>query len=103
LASALQGAGIGAAQYANPGESKLTNAAFGAGGGFLGSGAGQLGNAAIRKGAEKYAQSAMPGLVAKATDKIKGYISPEELRKSCKLILMKPLQKIRRIGIKQTL
>jgi hypothetical protein len=76
--SALQGAGIGAAQYANPGESKLTNAAFGAGGGFLGSGAGQLGSAAIRKGAEKYAQSAMPGLVAKATDKIKGYISPEQ-------------------------
>jgi hypothetical protein len=69
---------IGGANYVNPGESRLTNAEYGAAGGLLGKAGGSIANAAIRKGAEKYAQSAMPGLVAKATARIKRYISPEE-------------------------
>jgi hypothetical protein len=72
------GVGIGAMQYVNPDQSRLANAALGGAGGALGTGAGKLFDLGIRKGAEKYAQSALPGLVEKATSKIKQYITPEQ-------------------------
>jgi hypothetical protein len=78
LAGPATGAVIGAANYVNPGESRLANAGFGAAGGLLGTGLGKLFDTSGRKIAEKYAKSAMPGLVAKATDKIKNYITPEQ-------------------------
>lgn len=75
---ALAGAGIGGAQYVKPGETRAENALWGAGGGVFGSGLGQVGEAGIRYGAKKYAQSAIPGLVEKATEKVKNYITPEQ-------------------------
>lgn len=73
-----QGLGIGYAQYVNPDESRTSNTVWGGIGGSGGAFAGKLFDAGIRKGAQKYAQSAIPGLIDKATDKIKGYISPEQ-------------------------
>lgn len=74
---AALGAGIGGAQY-TPDDNRLLNATIGAAGGTLGSGIGQGADAALRYGAKTYAQSAIPGLISKATDKIKNYISPEQ-------------------------
>lgn len=76
------GAAIGAANYVNPGESRLQNAAWGATGGLGGKALGKLFDVGGRKIAEKYAQSAMPGLVERAINKIKTYITPEQAAQS---------------------
>jgi hypothetical protein len=80
--AAATGAGIGAAQYVDPGQSRLGNAAWGAGGGALGYGLGKGADAAMRYGNKIYAQSAIPGMVERATEKVKGYITPEQAAKS---------------------
>jgi hypothetical protein len=80
--AALTGAGIGAAQYVDPGQSRLANAAWGGVGGSAGYGLGKAGDALFRYGNKVYAQSAIPGLVERASERIKGYITPEQAAKT---------------------
>lgn len=61
-----------------PEDEKMMGALFGGGAGALGVGAGKVADAGIRKIAEKYAQTAIPGLVNKATDTLKKHISPDK-------------------------
>jgi hypothetical protein len=76
------GAGIGAGQYVNPGDSRGVNALFGAAGGGVGAGLGEGLQAGLRYGNKLYAQSAMPGLVERATESLKKHITPEKAMQS---------------------
>lgn len=70
-ASAVQGA-------VNTPDDRTTGALEGLGWGLTGWAGGKATDAVLRKGFERYAQSAIPTLISNATDKIKNYITPEQ-------------------------